>query len=252
MARVLAISSQTVFGPVGNSAAVPALQELGHEVMALPTVVLSNHPGHGAPKGQQTSAPLLEDMLAALEGVGAFQGLAAVMTGYFATSSQVIAVTKQIALFQKEVESLQVLVDPVIGDHGALYVPQDVAETIRDHLLPLATISTPNLFELGWLSGTPNIDAALQKLAVPETVVTSIPRGQTELETRLYADGTMQSHRSPRLENVPHGTGDFLAGAYLARRVANPPRASFEGAMRRLGSAIEKSAGKSALDVSRP
>jgi pyridoxine kinase len=250
MARILAISSQTVFGPVGNSAAVPALQELGHEVMALPTVVLSNHPGHGPPKGQQTPTPLLQDMLSTLADVGAFKGLSAVMTGYFATSTQVIAVAKQIALFQKEVESLQVLVDPVIGDHGALYVPHDVAETIRDQLLPLATISTPNLFELGWLAGMADTETAVKKISVPEMLVTSIPHGDTELETRLYANGTVQSHISPRLENVPHGTGDFLAGAFLARRITSPPVHSFQSAMQRLETAIAKSAGRPALDVS--
>ena len=148
MGRVLCISSQTVYGPVGNSAAVPALQALGHEVMALPTVVLSNHPGHGKPVGQATPAPLLEQMLQTLDGLGAFNGLDAVMTGYFANAAQVIAVANQIESLAKLNQALHVLVDPVIGDHGALYVAEDVAEAIRDHLLPLATIITPNLFEL--------------------------------------------------------------------------------------------------------
>ncbi len=56
MALVLCVSSQTVFGPVGNSVAVPVLQAAGHEVMQLPTVLLSNHPGHGKPIGQATPA----------------------------------------------------------------------------------------------------------------------------------------------------------------------------------------------------
>ena len=47
--RILSMSSQVAYGPVGNTAAVPALQALGHEVLAVPTVILSNHPGHGAP-----------------------------------------------------------------------------------------------------------------------------------------------------------------------------------------------------------
>jgi len=47
--RILCISSQVAYGPVGNTAAVPALQAMGHEVLALPTILLSNHPGHGTP-----------------------------------------------------------------------------------------------------------------------------------------------------------------------------------------------------------
>ena len=42
MARILAISSHVVRGHVGLAASVPALQWLGHEVWALPTVILAS------------------------------------------------------------------------------------------------------------------------------------------------------------------------------------------------------------------
>ena len=47
MARILAISSHVVRGQVGLAATVPALQSLGHEVWALPTVLLASRPGLG-------------------------------------------------------------------------------------------------------------------------------------------------------------------------------------------------------------
>ena len=47
MARILAISSHVVRGNVGLAATVPALQSLGHEVWALPTVLLASRPGFG-------------------------------------------------------------------------------------------------------------------------------------------------------------------------------------------------------------
>ena len=47
MARVLALSSHVARGCVGLAATVPALQWLGHEVWALPTVVLASRPGLG-------------------------------------------------------------------------------------------------------------------------------------------------------------------------------------------------------------
>jgi pyridoxine kinase len=240
MAKVLCISSQTVYGPVGNSAAVPALQAEGHEVMQIPTVILSNHPGHGKPAGQSTSAELLEDMLATLNRINAFDRLGAVMTGYFTSEAQVIAATKQIAALKAENESLHVLVDPVIGDHGALYVPADVAESIRNHLLPLATITTPNLFELGWLSGTNDIPSAVIKLNAAETIVTSIPE-ENHLVTRLYTDGKVVNHSIDRYEKVPNGTGDFLAGCYLAERLTARPEEAFGRAMQRLEWAIKAS-----------
>jgi hypothetical protein len=95
--RILSISSQVVWGPVGNSAAVPALQARGHEVLSLPTITLSNHPGHGQPAGFRTEAQDMARMLATLEGLGALHGLDAVMTGYFASAGQVEEVSRLLA-----------------------------------------------------------------------------------------------------------------------------------------------------------
>lgn len=253
MARVLAISSQTVFGPVGNSAAVPALQGEGHEVLALPAILLSFHPGHGAPSGQRTPAPLMREMLEKLEKLGALQTCAAVMTGYFADAEQVEVAARAIAHLKKENSNCLVLVDPVIGDDGAPYVPQSVAEAIRDRLIPLATIATPNAFELSWLTGLDVRDGktaadAASRLGLAETLVTSVPSGDA-LATMLFADGAVEAHGTERLANVPHGTGDFLSGLYLAYRLKHSAAEAFKLAMARLENAIAGSRGGSVLDV---
>ena len=57
MARVLAISSHVVRGTVGLAATVPALQWLGHEVWALPTVLLASRPGLGRFVRHEVPAP---------------------------------------------------------------------------------------------------------------------------------------------------------------------------------------------------
>jgi pyridoxine kinase len=247
MAKVLCISSQTVYGPVGNSVAVPALQAEGHEVLQIPTVMLSNHPGHGRPAGQSTSAALVEDMFDALNRIQAFDGLNAVMTGYFTSAAQVIAVAKQIALLKARDEALQVLVDPVMGDHGALYVPLDVAEAIRDRLMSLATITTPNLFELTWLTQRNVVPEAVGQLNVAETIVTSVPEGTDRLATRLFVGETQLAHSMERHTDIPHGTGDFLAGCYLAHRLKSEPRQAFATAMTRLEAVINQNAGSPVL-----
>jgi pyridoxine kinase len=247
MGRVLCISSQTVYGPVGNSAAVPALEALGHEVMALPTTLLSHHPGHGKPAGQATPAGLLGEMWDSLESVGALQTVDAVLTGYFATAAQVIAIAERLAAMATDRQTLHVLVDPVIGDHGKLYVPQEVAAAIRDRLLPLASIITPNTFELEWLSKEQHIPRAVAKLAVPETLVTSVPRGKSHISNMLFAaDGVSENH-GPRLANMPHGTGDFLAAAYLAERLTQSPELAFASSVSRLQKVLEQSAGSPVL-----
>jgi pyridoxine kinase len=252
MARVLCISSHTVFGPVGNAAAVPALQQLGHDVMALPTIVLSNHPGHGTPAGLTPPADMLTAMLERLRGIGALDQLDGILTGYFSNAAQVVAVAEQIAELKAKHEGLHVLVDPVLGDNGRLYVAEAVAQALRDSLLPLATISTPNLFEAQWLCGDAATPPDVTRLDVAEVILTSLPGDNDTLVTRLHGPGgqPLAQHATARRHAVPHGTGDFLAGCYLAHRLAQTPVEAFAKTMSRLDHAITRSAGKVALDVS--
>lgn len=253
MARILAISSQVAYGPVGNSAAVPALQAKGHEVVAVPTVILSNHPGHGAPAGFRTAPG---DLAAILARATSFAPVDAVMTGYFVSPQQIAEVASVIRSLRGESPSLYVLVDPVMGDGGKLYVPLEVAEAIRDELLPLATCLTPNRFELewltGWLAGTvPDAIPAARSLNIAEVLATSIPAPGNELATLIVTPETHGEQFRPLKPMVPHGTGDFLAGCYLAERMERPPVAALARAQQILDRAIALSEGTTVLDVAR-
>ncbi len=254
MARVLAISSQVVFGPVGNSAAVPALLEQGHDVMQLPTVLLSHHPGHGPPAVQHID---IVPLIASVEARGGFDGCAAVMTGYFVSVDQVIMVAALIARLKHINPDLLVLIDPVLGDDDVLYVPVAVAEAIRDHLVPLASIITPNCFELSWLTGLDVSDessakSAVRQLKMTEALVTSLPVSSSTIGTLLVADGVNHCITSERKAHVPHGTGDFLAGSYLAHRLNEKPVVAFHHAMARLQQAIAGSGDGKLLVTSLP
>lgn len=253
--RILAVSSQVAFGPVGNTAAIPALQAKGHEVLGLPTIMLSNHPGHGRPAALHMPAETLESMLAKLDDLKAFRTCNAVMTGYFANEAQVDLVADCILRMKQKNASLFVLVDPIIGDHGAVYVPEAVAFAIKTRLLPLADCLTPNHFELEWLSGQSVTDAesactAANGLQRPEILMTSIPHGEAKLATVVTSAEGQASHVTERREGVPHGTGDFLAGLYLAERMtgADPKQALFK-AMTVLERAIALSAGSAVLAI---
>ena len=73
--------------------------------------------------------------------------------------------------------------DPIIGDEPAgIYVAEAAANAVRDQLVLLSDIVTPNAFELGWLSGRAITDAAsvalaARALARPTIVATSAPAG---------------------------------------------------------------------------
>src|SRR5215471_8931779 len=132
MAKVLAISSHAVRGHVGLNATVPALQRRGHEVWPLPTVLVASRPGLGRPTKHELPSESLAAMLAALEADGCWTSLGAVLAGYFPSATAVFAVAQAIARIKTTKPDLPVLIDPVIGDAGRLYVSQPTAEAIRD------------------------------------------------------------------------------------------------------------------------
>jgi pyridoxine kinase len=250
MARVLAISSQVVYGPVGLNCIVPALQSKGHEVLAIPTILLSNHPGHGKPEGRATAPSELTAMIVALENLGAFKSLDAVITGYFANAEQIEIVAALIARLHCQI----VLVDPVLGDHGKLYVSQTIAEAIRDRLVPLATIVTPNAFELSWLTGLPTDNQseairAARSLNVSDVLATSVAKSVSELSTLRISGGRVETIPSRIETQVPNGIGDFLSGLYLAGLLSDTPQLAFAEAMRVLQQKIARSKGTNVLNV---
>ncbi|HEY7765210.1 MAG TPA: pyridoxal kinase, partial [Aestuariivirgaceae bacterium] len=116
MARtLLSVSSQVAFGPVGNSAAVPAMEALGLTVFAVPTIVLSHHPGHGKPAGLRVPAADLAAMIDSLQALGVLDGLSGVLTGYFAANDQIHGLARAIRKLKAANPRMIYLCDPVIG-----------------------------------------------------------------------------------------------------------------------------------------
>jgi pyridoxine kinase len=255
MATVLAISSQVARGHVGLSAIAPTLQRLGHDVIALPTILLSSHPGHARFAGERVSPALLERMIAALapEPPGTLaDGIDAILSGYLPSLEHVAVVERLVTEARRRRPDLHYLCDPVTGDDPkGLYVPQDVAVAIRDRLMPLATITTPNLFELGWMTGRDVGDlrsaaAAAARLIPRYVLVTSaVPaRGDAERLANLLCvkAGAGEAHDQAyvsdvaRRHGVPKGTGDMASALLLAHLLDGR---SAPEALTRVASAIE-------------
>jgi pyridoxine kinase len=253
--QILSISSQVAYGPVGNSASVPALQAAGFTVLQVPTIILSNHPGLGKPSGVKLPAAELEAILKSLESLGVLDTCLGVMTGYFASADQVRIAASFIDKMKIKNAALFLLVDPVLGDDGSLYVSSAVANAIRDELLPLASCITPNCFELGWLSGKPvsnKAEALIAAATLPckEILATSIPVGADKLATLAITGSEYAETISTAMPGVPHGTGDFLAGLYLAARLNGyESRKALKLSAGILKTAISRSLGQPCLDI---
>lgn len=222
MARVLAISSYVAHGHVGLSAIVPALQAMGHEVMAVPSVVLSNHYGYREVAGVEVTAAQLAALLDGLKANGWLDNVDAVITGYLPSPEHVATITATLARLGEALPDVLYLCDPVLGDDpGGLYVSAELAASVRDALVPLADILTPNRFELAWLTGAEVATAADASRAAKQlgddvcVVTTSVPAGDSLLENVLSGwreDDVIVVHERT---GVPRGTGDLFAALYL-------------------------------------
>src|SRR5690606_18718273 len=102
----------------------------------------------------------------------------AVLSGYLGAPEQAASVARLVGAVRARNRQARYLCDPVIGDAGGLYVPEATAAAIRDLLVPLADIATPNRFELEWLAGERLADngavaRAALRLGPPTMLVTS-------------------------------------------------------------------------------
>lgn len=220
---VLVISSQVARGAVGARGAAFAIERLGLPVWLVPTVWMPWHPGHGRSTRIVTDPSALAEALAEIAECAEAGEIATVLAGYFADAGQVEAAASLVERLRLTTPGLRLVVDPVIGDGQALYVREAIAEAVRDRLLPLADIATPNVFEAGWLAGAPvattaEAIAAARALGLPAVVVTSAPAMMTRsVATLLVTADTATQIEHPLIEAAAHGTGDLLAALLAAR-----------------------------------
>jgi pyridoxine kinase len=226
--NILSLQSHVAYGHVGNSAAVFVLQRLGIEVWPVHTVQFSNHPGYGGFRGRAFDAGLIGDVVQGIEERGALAACDGVLSGYVGSAEIGPAILDAVARAKRANPRALYCCDPVIGDTGrGVYVQPGVAEFIRQYMIPAADVATPNLFELGHLTGrdTRNMGQVLQAAQAlralgPRTVlVTSIDNDETPADTAELAvcdDTGAYRLRTPKLSIAANGTGDVIAALFLA------------------------------------
>lgn len=227
MARILAISSYVVHGHVGLSAIVPTLHAMGHEVLAVPSVVLSAHNGYPNVGGIWFEGGQIRRVTDGLAANGWLDDVDAAMTGYLPSAGLVGDAEKIVREVRRKNPNVLYLCDPVIGDDPrGLYVLEEVAEAVRDRLLPLADILTPNRFELEWLTGRPiksalEADVAAASLAADLVVATSVPAGRKRLANVFSGEDSAGQTIVPREDFAPHGTGDLFAALLVGHMLGD-------------------------------
>ena len=215
---IIVISSHVVRGTVGNRAAAFALEVMGFPVWCLPTIVLPWHPGHGPATRQvapdETFGQMIDDLIASpwLSEVGA------VLSGYLASVEQVSAVGKLVDAVKRRNPAATYTLDPVLGDNGSLYIPEAIANAIRTKLVKHADLTTPNCFELSWLTGSRSLDSkkdihrAALSLGVPKVLTTSVPMGESGSSGNLLVSKDLTvGVGHPCFDKAPNGLGDLTS-----------------------------------------
>jgi len=217
--RVVTIAGSDSGGGAGIQADLKTMLALGVHGMSVLTAVTAQNS-----LGVQGFWELpVEAVRAQFDSVVSDIGVDAVKTGMLA-SAPIVAVVADLV---RGVD-VPVVVDPVtVSKHGDSLLHPDAVSAVREQLLPLATVVTPNLYEVTQLTGVtvagvqdmPAAAAALKALG-PRWVL--VKGGHLEGEaTDLLSDGTSEHwFRAPRSDNRhTHGTGCTLASAiasYLA------------------------------------
>jgi pyridoxine kinase len=226
MSRVLILSSYVASSRVGGGAQALALARLGIEPILIPTVLFGRHPGHGPPGGGPVDAETFEAMIGAVEAQGLFAKLNAVITGYFSSPEQVAIAADTLERVRAAAPGARLVVDPIMGDNGRLYVKEAVADAIAKRLVPPADIVAPNAWELGRLTGREVFDPASAALAarrLGKSVLVSSIRAGGKIGV-VYAganEAWFASH--PAAAAAPNGIGDLLTALFTAALLGDLP-----------------------------
>lgn len=214
-------------GNISMTEALPILAAFGQRPVPLPTVVLSAQTeGLGEPAKLQT-ASWLEQTNQQWREITDLRFDQALI-GYVGNVAALTAVQQLLTTWQP----MEVVLDPVLGDHGKLYPGLDTNYvSALSSLLEFGTVLTPNLTELEILSGVnltvvdnEHLQRALQmlnqKLPNPKQIIVTGVKRQNQIGSFWLADGKLQSYFVKYLPRHFSGAGDAFAAiltGYLGR-----------------------------------
>lgn len=163
-----------------------------------------------------------------------------ILTGYIGSESFLRAVVTMVRKMKAVNPQARYVCDPVLGDIGRFYVPQQLVQVYKDEIIPLADVLTPNQFEVEQLTGVriENIEHAkkacciLHDAGVPLVLITSIvfpsSAQQSQDSMAIFASERLHGIRTesyedeqqilyvPKLPGQFTGTGDVVAALWLA------------------------------------
>jgi len=142
-----------------------------------------------------------------------------VKIGLLGSSSQIKAISK--LLINRT--DLSIVLDPIIVSSSDNELSTDsMIEAMRNDLIPLCSLLTPNLSELSSLAPGLNEQSAVASLKCPWVLVTTSDSSEVEIEHRLYHHSNLVSKFTyKKLPGNYHGSGCTLSSAISALIATN-------------------------------
>ena len=232
MKRIVTIQDISCVGKCSLTVALPILSAMGTETAVIPTAVLSTH--------TMFQNFTCRDLTDEIEPIAAHWqaeqiGFDAVYTGYLGSFEQVSIVSRFFDTF-KTAEN-QIIVDPVMADHGRLYpaFSEDFAAEMAK-LCGKADIILPNLTEAAFMTGMEYredfteeyIREMLEKLialGAKKAVLTgvSFEPGKTGVIGLDSISGKEFSYSHEKLPVSYHGTGDIFSSTTVGALMRDFP-----------------------------
>lgn len=222
---LLSVSLHVAHGYVGNRSVVFPLQYLGWDVDAINTTDFLNHPGYGTFAGRKSDPNTIDELFKGLRRIeDAKNPYKAALVGYCPSAGMLNVVYEHIEQLKKANPDMMIVVDPVLGDNGRLYVPEEVVPSHEKFLKKgLVSLMTPNQFELELLTGIKiderdSVEEALREFnkiyKVPYVVLSSVTLdGKMASFALAQKDDTVEifSVDIRRIECSFNGCGDVFA-----------------------------------------
>ena len=220
--RVAAIHDMSGFGRCSLTVAIPILSTMGIQCCPLPTAFLSTHTGGFEGFTFLDMTDELPKVAAHWKSLGL--GFQAVYSGFLGSERQIAIVEDFLREFRGP--DTVAVIDPVMGDHGAVYqtyTPAMCAGIAR--LAELADVITPNLTEAALLLDIPYGELPVGEAGCREiverlsldgrrSVVLTGASTAPELTGAMCFDARTGQTEAVQTQRVPqefHGTGDVFA-----------------------------------------
>jgi len=214
MKRILTVAGSDSGGGAGIQADLKTITVLGAYGMSAITALTAQNT-----LGVQGVYPVPVDFIRLqMEAVLSDIGADAAKTGMLATPEIVKAVAEELKRFKVEL----LVVDPVmVAKSGDALLSEEARGTLKESLLPMATLVTPNLPEASVLSGFPVQDLESMKEAArairdmgPRYVLIKGGHLEKEAVDLLFDGQKFEAYEAPRLSNRnTHGTGCTYSAA---------------------------------------